>query len=96
MTVTLVGDRTEVEIDALVAAQVFGFDRAQLEYVLDSFEKLCAREVAEHGRFRTRQLVLERFDAIERARTSGARYRPICSPELGASLSAVGHASSVS
>jgi hypothetical protein len=66
--------RLMTEIDALVAAEVYGFTRDELLYVLDpddilgadcgveTFKALRNREKREFGEYRTRRLVLEAWD----------------------------------
>jgi hypothetical protein len=57
-------ERLRIEIEALVAYDMFGLTRPEFEIVIDSFEHLAASEVREHGEFRTRRLALEAFDAV--------------------------------
>ncbi len=52
------------ELDALVAAHVFGLTRDELEYVLETFPIVRRRDEEEHGEFRTRKQILRHFDAM--------------------------------
>ncbi|MGJ6980682.1 Eco57I restriction-modification methylase domain-containing protein [Aestuariimicrobium soli] len=51
------------EIDA-AAMVLYGFGRDEVEWVLDSFDLLRAQEVRACGQFRTKNRVMELFDAI--------------------------------
>jgi hypothetical protein len=52
------------EIDAIVAKHLYGLERSQLEYIIDTFPLLERNETQSHGEFRTRRLVLEWFDKV--------------------------------
>jgi hypothetical protein len=52
------------EIDAVVARDVFGLFREELEFVLDTFVQLARAEERAHGEYRTRRLVLELYDRL--------------------------------
>lgn len=53
------------DIDAVVARDVFGLSREELEFVLDTFTQLARAEERARGEYRTKRLVLERFDPLE-------------------------------
>ena len=46
------------EMDAVIAQEVFGLNRADVALLLDSFVQLAAIEVKAHGEFLTQRLVL--------------------------------------
>lgn len=50
------------EIDVLVARDLFHLDRSQLEHVISTFPTLERNEIRRHGEFRTRRLIMDRFD----------------------------------
>ena len=56
------------EIDAIVAADVYGIDRDELEFVLSMFPVAARYEVQRFGEFRSARLVLEAYDSIVSAR----------------------------
>ena len=59
-------DRREAlraELDAAMF-HVYGLTRPEVEHVLDSFFVVRKYEERDHGEFRTKRLVLERYDAI--------------------------------
>ena len=61
-----VREAVRAEIDAIVAHEVFGLARDELGRILDSFPVLERRERRAYGEYRTKRLVLERYDAIVR------------------------------
>jgi hypothetical protein len=52
------------EIDALVAREVFGLSREELDYVLGTFPGVERAEMREYGEFRTRSRVLRAYDTV--------------------------------
>lgn len=72
------------ELDALIC-HLYGLDRPDVEWILDSFEVLRKYEEASADRggfseFRTRRLVLERYDAMVDARRTGSYTTPLDPP----------------
>jgi hypothetical protein len=63
------------ELDAAMF-HVYGVTRAETEHVLDAFPVLRKYEERDHGEFRTRHLVLEIYDAMQRAAASGTASNP--------------------
>jgi hypothetical protein len=51
------------ELDAIVARDLFGLSRQELEYVLDIFPIVRRKDEEQHGHYRTKALILERFDS---------------------------------
>lgn len=68
-------DRTwwRAELDAL-AAHLFGLSRDEFDYVLDTFPIVARQDVAAHGEFRTKRLILQAFDAMTTVRDTGTVY----------------------
>jgi hypothetical protein len=54
--------RLRAEIDAIVARDVFGLTRDQLDYILDTFSTVRKRDEKAYGEFRTKRLVLACFE----------------------------------
>lgn len=76
----------EAEIDAAMF-HLYGLDREQAEWVLDSFNVLRKYEERDCGEFRTKRLVLTIYDAIAKATASGAVYdTPLSPPPADPSL----------
>ncbi|MBM4346431.1 MAG: hypothetical protein FJ100_23895 [Deltaproteobacteria bacterium] len=68
-------DAARNELDALVAHDVFGLTRAELESVLDTFPVVRRRDEAAHGESRTKRLILEAYDAMAAAAKTGTAYQ---------------------
>lgn len=68
------------EIDAVVAFQVFGLSRQTLDALLDTFPLLRRKEDTEYKEFRSKRLVLERYDAMAEAAAKGASYSASIAP----------------
>lgn len=69
----------QAEIDA-AALHLYGLDRKQAEWLLDSFTVLCKYEEREHGEFRTKRIVLEIYDKIAAAKKEGRPYTTPLNP----------------
>jgi hypothetical protein len=55
-------------------------NRAQAEWLLDSFTVLRKYEEGDHGEFRTKRLVLEIYDQISAAKRAGRAYQTRLKP----------------
>ncbi len=62
------------EIDAAMM-HLYSMSRAEVAHVMDSFPILHREDVAGHGSYRTRDLVLAAYDAMADAKESGTPYR---------------------
>ena len=69
----------QAEIDAAVL-HLYGLNRAQAEWLLDSFTVLRKYEEGDHGEFRTKRLVLEIHDQISAAKQAGRAYQTRLKP----------------
>lgn len=67
------------EIDAAVL-HLYGLNRAQAEWLLNSFTVLRKYEELEHGEFRTMRIVLEIYDRMAAAKKAGHVYQTRLSP----------------
>jgi hypothetical protein len=72
------------ELDAAYF-HLYGLQRDEVEHVMDSFEALQRREEKPQnfGEFRTKRLILERYDAMADAIRTGESYRTILDPPPG-------------
>jgi hypothetical protein len=70
------------ELDAAMF-HVYGLTRPEVEHVLDSFFVVRKYEQRDHGEFRTKRLVLERYDAMAEAARAGRPYQTILDPPPG-------------
>jgi hypothetical protein len=62
---------------------LYGLDRQDTEHVLDSFTVQRKYDEAEHGEYRTKRLVLERYDALADAISYGTPYETPLDPPPG-------------
>jgi hypothetical protein len=66
-----VREDARAELDAIVARDVYGLTRAELSDVLETFPGVKKRDIKKHGSFRTKELILQKFDArVARAATA--------------------------
>jgi hypothetical protein len=72
----------QAELDAAFF-HLYGLDRDEVEHVMDSFDTLCRREEKQFGEFRTRRLILDRYDVMADAARTGAPYQTILDPPPG-------------
>jgi hypothetical protein len=72
----------QAELDAAMF-HVYGLNRFECGHVLDSFSVLRKYEERDHGEFRTKRLVLEIFDEMQRAAESGTPYQTRLDPPPG-------------
>jgi hypothetical protein len=64
---------------------LYGLKRDEAEHVMDSFDTLRRREEKPQnfGEFRTKRLILERYDAMSEATRTGMPYQTILDPPPG-------------
>jgi len=62
------------ELDAAMF-HLFGIRREDLEYVMDSFNIIKRKDLAVHGTYRTKDLILSIYDEIHAALVAGTEYR---------------------
>lgn len=63
-----------IELDA-VMFHLFGLPRDDVDYILDTFPIVKRKDEAAFGSYRTKELILEVFDAMQAAIDAGAPYR---------------------
>ena len=61
------------ELDAAFF-HLYGISRDDAEYILGTFDVLERADVRQHGEYRTKRVVLERYDALAAAAASGKPY----------------------
>jgi hypothetical protein len=80
------GRRTLIraELDAAYF-HLYGLDRDEVEHVMESFDALRRREekTQNFGEFRTKRLILDRYDAMAEAIRTGVPYQTILDPPPG-------------
>ena len=67
------------EIDALMF-HLYGISRPEVEYIMDTFEALQKGDRRRWGEYRTKRLILERYDAMIAADSSGRPYETVLDP----------------
>ena len=72
------------ELDAAYF-HLYGLGQDEVEHVMDSFDALRRREEKPQnfGEFRTKRLILERYDAIAEAIRTGESYQTVLDPPPG-------------
>jgi len=76
----------QAEIDAAVM-HLYGLDRKQADWILDSFTVLRKYEERDHEEFRTKRLVLAAYDVMADAKKLGTAYQtPLNPPPADPSL----------
>jgi methylase of polypeptide subunit release factors len=75
-------DRREMlraELDAAFF-RLYELERDEVEYIMDTFTLASERDVARYGEYRTKRLVLERYDALAQAIASNSPYATVLVP----------------
>lgn len=67
------------ELDAAFF-HLYGIERDDVDYIMDTFPIFRRRNEKEHGEYRTKRLILERYDALAAAAAAGAEYQTVLSP----------------
>jgi len=62
------------ELDACFF-HLYGLTREEVDYVMDTFPIVRRRDEHRHGEYRTKRLILERYDALAKARDTGTPYK---------------------
>jgi len=67
-------------IEVIVACDIFQLSRNEIEYILDTFPIVRRKDEAAHGEYRTKRVILEVYDAVQRAMETGELYRTLLDP----------------
>ncbi len=67
------------ELDAAFF-HLYGLSREDADYVMDTFPIVRRKDEQAHGEYRTKRLILERYDALAAAIESGVPYRTVLDP----------------
>ena len=70
------------ELDAFFF-RVYGVDRDDTDYVLDTFRIVAHNDIAKYGTYRTKDLVLDAYDRMAVAHAAGVPYMTAISPPPG-------------
>lgn len=69
-------DRRELlmrEVDAAFF-NLYAVDRGDVDYIMETFPIVKRKDIAEHGEYRTKRLILEIYDAMAEAEATGVPY----------------------
>ena len=75
-------EQIRAELDAMMF-HVYGLDRDEVDYVLDTFTVMCKYDERDHGEYRTKRLILEYYDLLASSIASGVGYVTPISPVPG-------------
>ncbi|MDQ1308488.1 MAG: hypothetical protein QG671_4322 [Actinomycetota bacterium] len=66
-------ERARAELDAAMFV-LFGIERDDVDYIMETFPIVKRKDVAAHGEYRTKRLILEIYDAMAEAEATGVPY----------------------
>jgi hypothetical protein len=61
------------ELDAAFF-RLYGIERDDVDYIMETFPIVKRKDIAEHGEYRTKQMILEIYDAMAEAEMTGVPY----------------------
>ncbi|MFV2008443.1 MULTISPECIES: Eco57I restriction-modification methylase domain-containing protein [unclassified Micromonospora] len=70
------------ELDAAYF-HLYGVDRDDVDYIMETFKVVREKDERAHGEFRTKRLILERYDAMADAIRTGTPYQTPLDPSPG-------------
>ena len=70
------------ELDAAFF-HLYGVSREDADYILDTFPIVRRKDEERYGEFRTKRLILEIYDAMQKAMDTGVPYHTIVDPPPG-------------
>jgi hypothetical protein len=70
------------ELDAIFFHQ-YSFDRSDVNYIMDTFPIVKRKDMQQYGTFRTKDLILQIYDAMTETTRTGKLYRTILDPPPG-------------
>ena len=72
-------EQLRAELDACFF-HLYGIERDDLDYIMETFAIVRRKDVAAHGEFRTKRLILEVYDAMAKAVETAEPYQTIVDP----------------
>jgi N-6 DNA Methylase len=63
----------QAELDAAFF-HLYGIEHADVDYIMETFPIVKRKDIAEHGEYRTKRLILEIYDAMAEAEATGVPY----------------------
>lgn len=70
----------ETPEDMMRLKQTFFTPRDAVAYILDSFPIVCRKDIARHGEFRTKRVILEIYDKMQESIRTGQTYQTRLAP----------------
>ena len=70
------------ELDAAFF-RLYGIDRDDVDYIMETFPIVKRKDIQQHGTFRTKDLILQIYDAMAEATCTGKPYQTILDPPPG-------------
>jgi hypothetical protein len=70
------------ELDAAFF-HLYGIDRDDVDYIMETFPIVKRKDIQQHGTFRTKDLILQIYDAMAEATRAGRPYQTILDPPPG-------------
>jgi hypothetical protein len=66
-------DRMRAELDAAMFV-LYGIERDDVDYIMETFPIVKRKDIAEHGEYRTKRVILEIYDAMTEAERTAVPY----------------------
>lgn len=54
---------------------LYGIERDDVDYIMETFPIVKRKDIAEHGEYRTKRMILEIYDAMAEAEATGILYK---------------------
>jgi hypothetical protein len=70
------------ELDAMFF-HIYGIDRDDVDYIMETFPIVKRKDVAAHGSYRTKEAILKIYDAMAAAKAAGDPYQSELTPPPG-------------
>ena len=70
------------ELDAAFF-HLYGIDRDDVDYIMETFPIVKRKDIQQHGTFRSKDLILQIYDAMAEATRTGKPYQTILDPPPG-------------
>ena len=70
------------ELDAAFF-HLYGIDRDDVDYIMETFPIVKRKDIAAHGTYRTKDKILEIYDAMAKAKSTGSDYQTPLTPPPG-------------
>jgi hypothetical protein len=66
-------DIVRAELDALFF-RLYRIDRGEVDYIMETFPIVKRKDIAKHGEYRTKRMIMESYDAMTEAEATGVPY----------------------